>query len=1042
MALPFYKRLVLNKWALNLFGYTKLEDFADYLKDDTLEGFYEDNISKFAKEIELHLLPVSTLSRDQILAYDENIVRHWKAIADPRCKGGKLITPKYFQYLSLLFTEIYLDKYFQDKSALLSELNSFLSNENAGLSKGDKLEPFNMKELNKLAFWNATGSGKTLLMHVNILQYRHYLSKSGRSRELNRVILLTPNEGLSLQHLDEFKMSKLSAQLFRKDYSASSHLGIIEIIDIHKLKDESGDKTVAVEAFEGNNLVLVDEGHKGTGGKDWMEKRNQLCEEGFSFEYSATFGQALKAANKKDQTQQYAKCILFDYSYRYFYQDGYGKDYKILNMSEDSDEERMHTYLTACLLTFYQQVRLFEEGRTELKPFRIHHPLWVFVGRTVTKGKSQQNTKSASDVIDILSFLSAFTKDKSKNILILKRIFSGNDGLVDAQGRSLFAASFGHLNITNMSPEEVYQDILERIFHSNVSGKIHVELLKGGDGELTLKLGENSAPFGVINVGDANELWKLCEKVDGLVTLEKSFSESYFRNINEEASKINLLIGSKKFAEGWNSWRVSTMGLMNFGKKEGSEIVQFFGRGVRLKGYDFCLKRSSELRGIKKPDFILPCETLNIFGVRADYMQQFKEYLEEEGLPTEKVEISLPVIKNLGKVKLKVPAISPDINFKKQARTSLDVPPENFFTRPLTLDWYPKIQAIIAEGLSGGLADGEKHEVGILTDKQLAFINWDEVYFELIRHKNERSWYNFDLTKEVLSGLLKTGGWFRLKIPAQDIEPTSFNNIKRCQEVVTALLKKYCDRFYSHKRDEFEKPHIGYKELTPDDPNFFEEYNVAIDSSAQAIIDEVRAISTAIENDELKEIEYGTMHSILFQQHLYHPLLHIKGESKQVTVSPVALNEGEKDFVLDLRKFYEGNKDWFEGRELYILRNLSRGRGVGFFQAENFHPDFIVWVVEDSKQFIAFADPKGIRNLHGLDDSKIMFHEKVKELQDRLGDDNVSMSAFIVSNTPLEAVKWWSGGDAVEFHKRNVLFQNEDKDIYIRSMLEQMVSNA
>jgi hypothetical protein len=26
-----------------------------------------------------------------------------------------------------------------------------------------------------------------------------------------------------------------------------------------------GDKTVAVEAFEGNNLVLVDEGHRGTG---------------------------------------------------------------------------------------------------------------------------------------------------------------------------------------------------------------------------------------------------------------------------------------------------------------------------------------------------------------------------------------------------------------------------------------------------------------------------------------------------------------------------------------------------------------------------------------------------------------------------------------------------------------------------------------------------------------------------------------------------------------------------------------------------------
>ena len=47
-------------------------------------------------------------------------------------------------------------------------------------------------QLNKLAFWMATGSGKTLLMHANILQYRHALTRHGRRRELNRILLLTP----------------------------------------------------------------------------------------------------------------------------------------------------------------------------------------------------------------------------------------------------------------------------------------------------------------------------------------------------------------------------------------------------------------------------------------------------------------------------------------------------------------------------------------------------------------------------------------------------------------------------------------------------------------------------------------------------------------------------------------------------------------------------------------------------------------------------------------------------------------------------------
>jgi len=56
-----------------------------------------------------------------------------------------------------------------------------------------------------------------------------------------------------------------------------------------------GDKTVAVEAFEGNNLVLVDEGHRGTGtaAGAWMSRRDALVRGGFAFEYSATFGQAV-----------------------------------------------------------------------------------------------------------------------------------------------------------------------------------------------------------------------------------------------------------------------------------------------------------------------------------------------------------------------------------------------------------------------------------------------------------------------------------------------------------------------------------------------------------------------------------------------------------------------------------------------------------------------------------------------------------------------------------------------------------------------------
>ena len=82
----------------------------------------------------------------------------------------------------------------------------------------------------------------------------------------------------------------------------------------------------------------MDEGHKGSGGEAWRGYREALGETGFTFEYSATFGQALSAARNDPLTAEYGKSIYFDYSYRYFYSDGFGKDFRILNLQEDSRE--------------------------------------------------------------------------------------------------------------------------------------------------------------------------------------------------------------------------------------------------------------------------------------------------------------------------------------------------------------------------------------------------------------------------------------------------------------------------------------------------------------------------------------------------------------------------------------------------------------------------------------------------------------------------------------------------------------------------------
>jgi hypothetical protein len=365
---PFTYKLVLNQWLQGLFNVKRFEELAEHLRNDALEGLDENNVHYFHHALVAQLFNLTQLPTELLLEYDQNIVTHTQRLNERRLtRGEEPIVWKYFQYLTLLFTEIYLDRYFRDADGLLQALNAQIAAYNTDKSASDQIAPFDAQaeawpQLNKLAYWSATGSGKTLLMHANILQYQYHLVKHGRQRELNRIILLTPNEGLSRQHLDEFEKAGLSAELFDKDGRGLFVGQAVEILDIHKLKDEMGDKTVAVDAFEGNNLVLIDEGHRGVAAGEegtWMRFRNTLCEQGFSFEYSATFGQAVKG--NKALTDLYAKSILFDYSYRYFYSDGFGKDYQILSLDDQTQQTHLEPYLVACLLAFFQQQRLYRE---------------------------------------------------------------------------------------------------------------------------------------------------------------------------------------------------------------------------------------------------------------------------------------------------------------------------------------------------------------------------------------------------------------------------------------------------------------------------------------------------------------------------------------------------------------------------------------------------------------------------------------------------------------------------------------------------------
>ncbi len=1069
---PFAYKLVLNQWVLSLFNVRSFEELAEHLRNEALEGLDENNVHRLHHALTAQLFNLTEMPTELLLEYDQNIVQHTLRLNERRItRGEEPIVWKYFQYLTLLFTEIYLDRYFHDPQGLLLALNAQVATYNADKPEADRITPFDEQaeawpQLNKLACWSATGSGKTLLMHANILQYQHYLANPARHevhrrRKLNRILLLTPNEGLSQQHLREFELAGIHAELFNKDgRGLFSDERLVEILEVTKLRDEMGAKTIAIDAFEGNNLVLVDEGHRGTsGGEDgaWLRARNALCEKGFSFEYSATFGQAVKGSPKL--IDLYAKGTLFDYSYRYFYGDGFGKDYQILNLDEGTQRNHLELYLVACLLSFFQQQRLYREHEATFRPFHIEKPLWVFVGGSVTATLAK---KDASDIVEILRFLARYVADRSGSIQRIERVL--NQGLVTSSGTNLFAGRFAYLNTAGLSPSQVFDETLATLFNAPGGGQLYVENLKGATGEVALRLGAENEAFGVINVGDDAKLVTLCEE-HGLATGVREFSGSLFHEINAAHSTVNLLIGSKKFTEGWSSWRVSTMGLMNVGKGEGAQIIQLFGRGVRLKGYGLSLKRSGKTQlpdDVDRPKYIGVLETLGIFGIHADYVAQFRDFLKEEGLPTndDRTEFLLSVIKNLGTQQLKTIRLKKTINgvstefgdaFRKLGPIPTVTKPDpardpstDYLQRnQVVLNWYPKIQAMKSDGVKGGDAEATPNRTH-LTPQHIAFLNLDRLYFELERFKAERGWYNLNLTRECLAPLLEDQSWYCLEIPAEELAFNSFEKVGLWQEIALALLKKYTERYYTFRKREWELPHVEYQYLAADDPNLLgvgespedPYYRILLDKSQEEIKQKIEELKTAIEAGQLKQVDFNGLKTLWFGRHLYEPLLYL--DQKVVEISPVPLNKGERIFIDDLKTFHDASAaTFFADRELYLLRNLSKGRGVGFFEAGNFHPDFILWLLVGGKQHVVFVDPKGIRNI-GADDPKIDFYREIKTIQARLGDPDVELHSFIVSGTPSSAMRMLWGLDKPAMLARHILFQEEDKDSYVRVMLERV----
>jgi hypothetical protein len=256
------------------------------------------------------------------------------------------------------------------------------------------------------------------------------------------------------------------------------------------------------------------------------------------------------------------------------------------------------------------------------------------------------------------------------------------------------------------------------------------------------------------------------------------------------------------------------------------------------------------------------------------------------------------------------------------------------------------------------------------------------------------------------------------------------------------LIEKGIDRFYLQCQRAEETRNAQLSLFDADHPNLPRVGEAKVAAYELRVPPKLVAKVRAIIEDEAKRLEEETrepLPRLHLDQHLYQPLLlaavATDADSDVVKSVPSGLVDSERQFILDLRTFWERERDdaaW-SGVELFLMRNLPK-TGIGFFQTGGFFPDFLLWMRRGDRQALAFVEPHGI------------VHQEAEKL-DMLGfirrdlTHQVAMPllAFIATDTPLTQVKWIAGEDQEKregLRARHVLMMDEAD--YLGSVLREM----
>ncbi|GAA7415749.1 DEAD/DEAH box helicase family protein [Helicobacter pylori] len=438
--------------------------------------------------------------------------------------------------------------------------------------------------INRLAFYMATGSGKTIVI-IKLVELLSVAMGMGLIPKKN-IMFFSANENLIKQfekEIEKYNRGKdFSKQIDFKNLKSITHKdfhrapkGFFEKIALFYYRadlmndEESKENLLNYKDYwdNGENYVILDEAHKGNKSESKRQAIFSLLSlKGFLFNFSATFTEESDLITS-----------VYNLSVGEWVKLGYGKESVLLKKNnlnafkelKDLNDREKEIALLKALLLLGMQKRYKTEGY-------FHDPLMLVFTHSVNVENSDAEIffKTLARVIEN-DDESDFLKAKDDLLEELKKPeFLFSDGKDQNYKIEVFKESLNDMD---------FKGLKEEVFYAN-NGHIEVIINPKNNQEIAFKLNTSDKVFCLIKIGDITE-W-ICEKLKSVKVVSKNLSfkeESYFSQIDR--SSINILVGSRTFETGWDSTRPSVILFLNIGLDDDAKklVKQSFGRGVRIE---------------------------------------------------------------------------------------------------------------------------------------------------------------------------------------------------------------------------------------------------------------------------------------------------------------------------------------------------------------------------------------------------------------------------------------------------------------------------